>query len=813
MRRGLLLILGFSFSLMTDLALSQCKVGFQSTGEGCIDVDECLPGERPICGQNGNCSNTNGSYMCICHQGYRMKSSNDLFSSEPCSDIKECLENKTMCGPHTRCIDTPGSHSCTCNSGFVPSNEKQPFLASDGVTCKDVDECLADSLICGKGGDCNNTEGSYKCVCNTGFSNYGIALAKCDGKVEAAEAGGIITTRVQSSVTAFAARPGDATRPHQHCSVSVLGHPHPTMYCTEGSGKNMNAVWNTTVVNNKSFIHSPLELTCNNFAPEASPDQIPAKLDKALSLMRNACNALSNSHGPDGGQPDGEILLERLLLIIEQLLSAGPLNKNSAVSTFLKVVEDALRLIGPLLHKKSTRRSYNHTEVEILVERGQLAPKGEISLSSAHAHLDTHWETAAGDTAYPGFAAASLLTHKGLESSTNDSFQRLKEDHEHKGIRFSMNSKVVTVSVSNLNTTNLQKPVNFTFSHLVSTDENHSCVYWDARSAGGGWSTEGCEVVRSNANETECSCTHLSSFAVLMAMYELEDNFHLEVITWVGLSVSQLCLLLCVLTFLYCHSIQGTRNTIHLHLCVCLFIANLIFLAGISSTQNKVGCAVVAGLLHFFFLAAFCWMCLEGVQLYRMVVLVFNTTLRPLYMMAAGYGVPAIIVSVSAAIHPGGYGTDKHCWLLLKDGFIWSFFGPVCVIIMVNAFFFMITVWKLVDKFSSLNPDLTNLRKIKVFTVTAVAQLCVLGTMWIFGCFLFEETTNRPLEYIFTFLNSLQGTLLFVMHCLFSKQVRDEYGKLLSRCKSQKKKYSEFSSNQSSNSQAKSAQHTGESRI
>ncbi|KAJ8254059.1 hypothetical protein COCON_G00206710 [Conger conger] len=735
MRRGLLLILGFSFSLMTDLALSQCKVGFQSTGEGCIDVDECLPGERPICGQNGNCSNTNGSYMCICHQGYRMKSSNDLFSSEPCSDIKECLENKTMCGPHTRCIDTPGSHSCTCNSGFVPSNEKQPFLASDGVTCKDVDECLADSLICGKGGDCNNTEGSYKCVCNTGFSNYGIALAKCD------------------------------------------------------------------------------ELTCNNFAPEASPDQIPAKLDKALSLMRNACNALSNSHGPDGGQPDGEILLERLLLIIEQLLSAGPLNKNSAVSTFLKVVEDALRLIAPLLHKKSTRRSYNHTEVEILVERGQLAPKGEISLSSAHAHLDTHWETAAGDTAYPGFAAASLLTHKGLESSTNDSFQRLKEDHKHKGIRFSMNSKVVTVSVSNLNTTNLQKPVNFTFSHLVSTDENHSCVYWDARSAGGGWSTEGCEVVRSNANETECSCTHLSSFAVLMAMYELEDNFHLEVITWVGLSVSQLCLLLCVLTFLYCHSIQGTRNTIHLHLCVCLFIANLIFLAGISSTQNKVGCAVVAGLLHFFFLAAFCWMCLEGVQLYRMVVLVFNTTLRPLYMMAAGYGVPAIIVSVSAAIHPGGYGTDKHCWLLLKDGFIWSFFGPVCVIIMVNAFFFMITVWKLVDKFSSLNPDLTNLRKIKVFTVTAVAQLCVLGTMWIFGCFLFEETTNRPLEYIFTFLNSLQGTLLFVMHCLFSKQVRDEYGKLLSRCKSQKKKYSEFSSNQSSNSQAKSAQHTGESRI
>ncbi|KAJ8251359.1 hypothetical protein GJAV_G00220510 [Gymnothorax javanicus] len=299
-----------------------------------------------------------------------------------------------------------------------------------------------------------------------------------------------------------------------------------------------------------------------------------------------------------------------------------------------------------------------------------------------------------------------------------------------------------------------------------------------------------------------------------MALYEVEHTFHLKLITWVGLTLSQVCLLICIVTFFFCRSIQCTRNTIHLHLCVSLFIANLIFLAGISSTQNTVGCAVVAGLLHFFFLAAFCWMCLEGVQLYRMVVLVFNTTLRPLYMMAAGYGIPALIVAISAAMYSQGYGTDRHCWLTLKQGFIWSFFGPVSAIIAVNAFFFIITVWKLAEKFSGLNPDLSNLQKIKTFTITAVAQLCVLGTMWIFGCFLFEKG-NRPLEYIFTILNSLQGALLFVMHCLFSKQVREEYGKLISRLyASQKKKYTEFSTNQSSSSQAsKSAQHTGESRI
>lgn len=61
----------------------------------------------------------------------------------------------------------------------------------------------------------------------------------------------------------------------------------------------------------------------------------------------------------------------------------------------------------------------------------------------------------------------------------------------------------------------------------------------------------------------------------------------------------------------------------------------------------------------------------------------------------------------------------------------------------------------------------------RAFTITAVAQLCVLGTMWIFGCFQFEEST-LAMSYLFTILNSLQGVLVFLMHCLLSKQVRQD---------------------------------------
>uniref|UniRef100_A0A3Q0SKD2 Si:ch211-241f5.3 n=1 Tax=Amphilophus citrinellus TaxID=61819 RepID=A0A3Q0SKD2_AMPCI len=361
-----------------------------------------------------------------------------------------------------------------------------------------------------------------------------------------------------------------------------------------------------------------------------------------------------------------------------------------------------------------------------------------------------------------GFSAVSLMSYSNLENSTQF-FDGMKPK---KNQNFKINSKVVTVTVSNRNTSHLKTPVKLTLYHLQQTTQMHSCVFWDSSLKGGSWSDHGCSVVESNLNYTVCSCNHLSSFAVLMSLYEIENKFELQLITWVGLSLSLICLFICILTFSMIRSIKSPRTTIHLHLCISLFIANLVFLAGISQTANKVGCAVVAGVLHFSYLAAFCWMCLEGIQLFRMVVLVFNTNFKTLYMMAGGYGVPAVIVAISAIANSEGYGTER-CWLNL--GLIWSFFGPACVIIIqINIFFFLITVWKLALKFSTLNPDLDNLHKI-AFTITAVAQLCVLGIMWIFGCFQFEESTIT-MSYLFTIFGSLQGVMLFVMHCLFSKQ-------------------------------------------
>lgn len=58
----------------------------------------------------------------------------------------------------------------------------------------------------------------------------------------------------------------------------------------------------------------------------------------------------------------------------------------------------------------------------------------------------------------------------------------------------------------------------------------------------------------------------------------------------------------------------------------------------------------------------------------------------------------------------------------------------------------------------------------RVLTITAVAQLLVLGGTWVFGLFLFDPQ-SQLLSYTFTILNCLQGLFLFVLHCLLNKKV------------------------------------------
>ncbi|XP_061130806.1 adhesion G protein-coupled receptor L3 isoform X4 [Syngnathus typhle] len=382
-----------------------------------------------------------------------------------------------------------------------------------------------------------------------------------------------------------------------------------------------------------------------------------------------------------------------------------------------------------------------------------------------------------------------LYRNLGSYLSTENASVRLSSEAVYPNYSVIVNSPVIMASINKeSNKVYLSEPVIFTVKHLQHSEENFNpnCSFWSysKRTMTGFWSTQDCRLLATNRTHTSCSCTHLTSFAVLMAHVEVKkaDSIHdllLDVITWVGILLSLVCLLICIFTFCFFRGLQSDRNTIHKNLCISLFIAESLFLVGINRADQPIACAVFAALLHFFFLAAFTWMFLEGVQLYIMLVEVFESEhSRTKYFYLAGYGVPAVIVAVSAAVDYRSYGTDRVCWLRLDTYFIWSFIGPATLIIMLNVIFLGIALYKMFHHTAILKPDSGCLDNIKSWVIGAIALLCLLGLTWAFGLMYINESTVI-MAYLFTIFNSLQGMFIFIFHCILQKKVRKEYGKCL----------------------------------
>ncbi|XP_037743874.1 adhesion G protein-coupled receptor E5 isoform X33 [Chelonia mydas] len=726
---------------------------FTDTTETCDDINECMEPSPADCGHNTNCNNTAGSYFCTCLNGYEPSSGKTKFmnaSENTCQDIDECRGlSPADCGPHANCTNVPGSYSCSCIHGYEPSSGNASFTHASGDTCQDIDECHKTPDICGPNATCINTNGSYWCECRAGY--------------------------VPSN--------GNTTLCQELTCLTLLDDDNST------EAKNL----------------------LGSFQAQAG-SLCKAALEGLKQMKTQSAEPVK---GPLKGFLD---ILEKQINVVGQQ-SESMERRHKIATELMAIVEKLLRLLALTLPESMISiTSTNGTELGLAVRKAGAQSQETVTLQQSKTQVELKWAGAPGQE-NKGFTLAGLLTYQGM-SPILDGAARVevaewdkigqtgKWAQERGRPSYRVLSPVVSAFVSDLDTQALS--VILRFSHPVpekKADLRRLCAYWNTSTRR--WGTRGCNLQKLNATTTHCQCSHLTSFAVLMAFYELED-WTLDIITKVGLVISLLCLLLSIVTFLFCRALKGPRTTIHLHLCLALFIAYAVFLTGSSSTGNRVVCGVVAGLLHYFFLAAFCWMCLEGAELYLLVVQVFTPHgLRRHYMFLLGYGVPALVVGLSAATYHKGYGTARHCWLSLDKGFIWSFLAPVCIIIAVNAVIFVVTVWKLSLKFADINPDMSQLKKLRVLTITAIAQLCILGTTWIFGMFQFNQR-SLVVSYIFVILNTLQGLFIFLLHCLLKQQVRDEYRRWL-RCGGLKgpAKYSEFSSSTTTRQGLQPSQESG----
>uniref|UniRef100_A0A5F5PM46 Adhesion G-protein coupled receptor G2 n=1 Tax=Equus caballus TaxID=9796 RepID=A0A5F5PM46_HORSE len=365
----------------------------------------------------------------------------------------------------------------------------------------------------------------------------------------------------------------------------------------------------------------------------------------------------------------------------------------------------------------------------------------------------------------------------------------------------SLISYVISSSVANLTVKNLTRNVTVTLKHIDPSQDDLTvrCVFWDlGRNGGrGGWSSDGCSVKDRRLNETICTCSHLTSFGVLLDLSRTSlppaQMMALTFITYIGCGLSSIFLSVTLVTYIAFEKIRRDYpSKILIQLCAALLLLNLVFLldSWIALYDMRGLCISVAVFLHYFLLVSFTWMGLEAFHMYLALVKVFNTYIRKyiLKFCIVGWGVPAVVVTIVLIISPDNYGLgsygkfpngspDDFCWINSNAVFYITVVGYFCVIFLLNVSMFIVVLVQLcrIKKKKQLGAQ----RKTSIQDLRSVAGLTfLLGITWGFAFFAWGPV-NVTFMYLFAIFNTLQGFFIFIFYCVAKENVRKQWRRYL----------------------------------
>uniref|UniRef100_A0A3B3TWA7 Adhesion G protein-coupled receptor L4 n=1 Tax=Poecilia latipinna TaxID=48699 RepID=A0A3B3TWA7_9TELE len=670
-----------------------------------------LSGICDSCHSKATCKPQDGSSnSCFCNYGY----TGDGITT--CNDDNECQNVTNICGDRGQCTNTEGSYYCTCIPGYKSTGDAQ-FQPNDGTGCTDVDECESE-LVCGPNSRCHNTNGSFYCSCNrdyistSGDKHFHPAKgARCKGRYE-----------------------NSRTR-------------------TKGTQQQ----WLLHLNRNKNHVAAQINITLH---PHIIKILVKQKLVKAVNNLVETDELVAWNRMKEERR---EHTITKLLHVVEE--SALSLGSNHKTPTELQIKASELEL-------KLFTFDASQTKATLSVSMGG----DRITLNQK---MKPEKKSGSVSVVFVRYDSISDILKPSSDPGVTD-YSRYAGTGE-----ITVNSQVMAAAVKPADVYQLDH-VTFTLRHnepINTKVDVTKCVFWEYEvgSLQGHWSTKGCKTLHVSSNATDCSCNHLTHFAILMSSGRANLAAHntiLTRITQLGMIISLICLSLCIFTFWFFSEIQSTRTTIHKNLCCSLFMAEFIFLVGINMNSHKLFCSVIAGMLHYFFLAAFAWMCIEGIHLYLIVVgVIYNKGFLHRNFYIFGYGSPAVVVAISATLGSKYYGTDRVCWLSTENHFVWSFIGPACLIILVNLLAFGVIIYKVYRHTAVKKPEISHYENIRSCARGAMALLFVLGATWTFGVLhILHETTLTA--YLFTITNAFQGMFIFIFLCVLSRKIQEEYYRL-----------------------------------
>ena len=332
------------------------------------------------------------------------------------------------------------------------------------------------------------------------------------------------------------------------------------------------------------------------------------------------------------------------------------------------------------------------------------------------------------------------------------------------------------------------------------------CVYLNTTT--NEWLDNGCKTILNDDRTCTCTCSHTTSFAVLLSPTKIEDHRTQEIFSYVMFVINLvfLCLTFCLIApFKKLRKKEMTM--IQLSLIVTLILGYVSFIVVSGSTKITVdnsgnpllslnaGCVAGVVISQYFFLSAFFWMgCTAWTFFNKIARAVKNYGKTDKYYFhkcaAISWICPIIfpVASLLFSLIPDNYtkpyvGAEKlngtNCWVEDPWRFI-GFLAPAYLILLFNCICFGMVVKVII---SSKKPGSGDLRK------TAKAMMVVsvsVGIPWVVAGLAVGSAANF-MQFLFIVLAGLQGPILFVALIIFQADAKVHTLQMIRICFPKKK--------------------------
>ncbi|XP_050305133.1 protocadherin-like wing polarity protein stan isoform X2 [Anthonomus grandis grandis] len=327
---------------------------------------------------------------------------------------------------------------------------------------------------------------------------------------------------------------------------------------------------------------------------------------------------------------------------------------------------------------------------------------------------------------------------------------------------------------------------------------NPQCVHWSTARGIGEWSRVGCRTelddnwynFDENCIIINCSCNHLTTFAVLVDIVDLEyipePSLLEDLSSYSCFSVSLPLLLGTYLILALIRGLQTNSNTIRKNLVLCVFLAELLYFVALKARKHMVSvefsCKLVAIGLHYLWLASFSWMLVDAIHLYRMLTEMRDINHGPMrFYYSLGYVGPAVIVALAVGVRAHQYGNYYFCWVSLYESVIWSLVGPTCLLVFVNLCILLLSI----RAAFTIQDHVLGFGNLRTLLWVSVIALPLLGITWVLA--LLAGSERHPLLMPFLSLAVLvHAAFSLAGYCFANSRVRQNLLRTFMRCMGKK---------------------------